>query len=36
MGAVVLLAGDSTEQPDASDIKLTQAAASFLARQIEN
>ena len=36
MGAVVLLAGDSSEQPDASDIKLTQAAASFLARQIEN
>jgi AbrB family transcriptional regulator (stage V sporulation protein T) len=36
VGAVVLLAGDSAEQPDASDIKLTQAAASFLARQMES
>jgi len=36
VGSVVLLSSDSSEQPDPSDVKLTQATASFLGRQIES
>ena len=36
VGAVVLLTGDSSEQPETSEVKLTQATASFLGRQMES
>ena len=34
-GAVVMLAGDTVEQPTETEIKLTQAAAVFLGKQME-
>lgn len=34
-GAVVMLAGDTVEQPTDTEIKLTQAAAVFLGKQME-
>ena len=35
MGAVVLLSGDKGTQPSQTDIKLTQVAAGFLGKQME-
>ena len=35
MGAVVLLSGDKAVPPSQTDIKLTQVAAGFLGKQME-
>lgn len=35
LGAVIALADNETEQPDQTDVKLTQVAAAFLGKQLE-